>query len=225
MIMRAFCASALAVIPYLGATAAGVAQPVDFYVTVESGGLVTGDTEFSAGPTTGDFELGTGYVGGLEAGAMHSSGFRAGIEGFFSGLSPNAVTTTTPAAGTAPLQGDANVAGVFGNLAYEYPGWGDFRPFVEGGIGMVRVGFRNVSTPGVAGSIDDADWGVAAKAGAGFAVKVIEQVDFTMSYNYLFSPDLFGHDTELDFVAPGGTTPVDVDFSGHLFGAGIRYRF
>lgn len=220
--MRTACVAALAAVPYFGASAIGVAQPVDFYVTVESGGLVTGDTGFTSAPASGDFELGTGYVAGLEAGVMHSSGLRVGIDGFFSGLSPDTVTATAPPVGPAPLQGDANVAGAFANVAYEYPYWGDFRPFVEAGVGAVRVGFRNVATPGLAGSIDDADWVPAAKVGGGFAVTVVDPVDFTMSYNYLFD---LGHDANLDFVGPGGTTPVDVNFSGHLFGAGVRYRF
>lgn len=222
--MRKTAIAAVALCAFAGATAAH-ADPLDFYVTVESGALVTTENDFSVSPTpafplaaSGSFDAGSGYMAGIGAGVIHSSGLRAGLDFFYSGLSPNSVDLTSPVVGSAGLSGDASALGVFADIGYEYPGWGAFRPFVEAGVGLVRV-----HTDALIGGIipiDDSDMVLAGRVGAGFAVEVLSGWDFMMSYHYMF-----GESAELDINGPAGiVVPVDTDVAGHMFGVGLRYR-
>jgi opacity protein-like surface antigen len=200
--------------------AEATAEPVHFYVTVENGVLFVTDADASIAGVSGDLDVGPGYMTGLGAGVLHGSGFRAGIDLLYSGLDPQDVTV--PGVGGLDLNGDVSALGVFGTAGYEYGGWaeGDFRPFVDVGAGLLRVGLDDVSIAGVAGEADDADWVFAARAGGGFLVRILPGWDFMMSYRYLYAQD-----ADFDFTGAGFTAPLDVEFSGHMAGAGLRYLF
>lgn len=201
-------------------TAGAGAEPLQFYVTVENGMFLITDSDVSAGGVSGDIDVGPGFLTGLGAGIVLGSGIHAGVDVLYSGFDPKDITI--PGVGGVELSGDASAVGAFGSVGYEYKGWaqGDFRPFVDVGAGMMRVGVSDVRATGFAGQADDSDWVFAARAGAGFFVKVLDNWDFLMSYHYLYADD-----ADLDFTAGGVTTPVSLDFSGHMASAGLRYRF
>lgn len=224
----AAAAVALAVLtaPLAHAQSATASKPLEFFVTVEGGGLIVPDVGFDTGALglTGDLGSGSSWQIGGEAGVLHRSGLRASAEVFYSRRDADEADLNFGGGNfTLPLDGNIGTTGIFGNIGYEYAGWadGNFRPFVEVGGGVIRVGMDGVQPSGGGfGSIDDSDWVLAGKVGGGFIVRATDSIDFTAAYHYIIAED-----AELDFNTGGGQIPFSGDFDAHSVTAGLRFRF
>lgn len=111
--------------------------------------------------------------------------------------------------------GDVSIFTAMGNLYYDFPTTGPWKPFVGGGIGVAEVSV-DASALGVE-IVDDSDTVVAYQVGAGIAYELTPLWSFTVAYRYLATTD------------PRLTDAVgesfDSEYSSHNVMGGIRFTF
>lgn len=203
-------------------TAERVVAPGRFYgsLAISSSQL---DSSFSQdvqqpGYQTGnlDFRTGSGESGAIG----YAYGSRLRVEGELFGFQSDTGLLTFPDA-TAPFDeaattGDVKMTGAMLNGWYTF-GSGKIRPFVGGGIGMVRVDLDTSFTLGNNNGISDSDTVFAWQVGFGAEVPVSDLLSLVASYRHVQADGLDLNDNE--------ATPISADIEAQVVTLGIMVRF
>lgn len=110
--------------------------------------------------------------------------------------------------------GDVSVFAAMGNLYYDLPTAGPWRPFVGGGIGVAEINV-DASVLGVE-FVDDSDTVVAYQVGAGIAYELSPLWSFTLAYRYFAT-------TDPNFDSAIGS--FESEYDSHNVIGGIRFTF
>ncbi|MFK7791517.1 MAG: outer membrane protein, partial [Devosiaceae bacterium] len=175
---------------------------------------------------SGDFELGSPFSFGAEAGAIFSNGLRLSVDLAYYSVDPEQANIAfAPGAAQTPnvLAGDISGFMGFANIGYEYQDFGNFRPFLIAGLGFVSAELENVRAPlgPLTGIANSSDTQFAGKLGFGAAYELFDNFSLVGEYNYITTFD----DMNLAFTAPGQTTPFAVESNTHRIHVGLRYSF
>ncbi len=199
------------------------------FLTLKTGAAQVRDAKFDSGissagvPLNGEIKSNVGFNLGFEVGALYPTGVFASAEVIYfdSGTDQFTVNTPTTSFGTGPLSGDLDGLLAFINLGYEHDTRGPIRPFVKGGLGLVRISIDDAAGPTVVtGTVSDSDIAFAGKVGAGVALDLDEGLSLIGEYAYVLGTDL-----DLNFSAPTQVTPFSVDYSQNLFNVGVRMSY
>jgi opacity protein-like surface antigen len=180
------------------------------------GFLAEADTSGPGNTANVDFDL--GYVLGGALGVEMENGIR--IEGEIGYAANDVDSVTGAAAGIAFNSGNVNGSvsslAMMGNLAYDLDLGGGIKPFVLGGIGLVRISVNDVSIAGTPVA-DDSDWVFGYQFGGGLKYDLTHQVGVEASYRYLETLDP-------EFVDSRGI-PFEGEYQNHQFLIGAYYKF
>jgi opacity protein-like surface antigen len=171
-----------------------------FYAGGAVGVNILTDSDVEGGGTTTSVDFDTGYAGLGAVGYGFGNGLR--LEGEI-GYRDN----------DADDIGSAKAWDFMGNLLYEFPSKGKFRPYIGAGIGAVRTEFEDGLVAG-GNIIDDNDVVFGYQGIAGVAVALHERIDLTLDYRYLGTSD------STFSTAAGGK--VDAEYDSHTFMVGLR---
>jgi OOP family OmpA-OmpF porin len=120
--------------------------------------------------------------------------------------------------GTCPdIGGDLSTIGGMGNVYYDFDFGKNWRPFLGGGVGLMRVDISNANAPGFV-SVDDDDWAIAYQLKAGISYSLGSHADFVIGYRYMMTDDLDISDVT------GGTLSTD-GIDSHGIEARLRIRY
>ena len=205
----------------------------------------------------------TGFrVSGM-LGYEFGSGFRVDGEVFFARANLGKLiykgrTTTVPVLGTIdipgdhsiPVSGSANQLGGMVNVWYDFNAGSRWRPYVGGGLGLVRVDWGDVEynrnevaqgaadqlarldprfppgatppklPPGTVPELSDTDTVFAYQLGAGLGYEVTDAITVQVGYRMLKSNQL-----EFTGRSAQAMATATTDMQVHLFEIGLRYRF
>lgn len=129
----------------------------------------------------------------------------------------NGLNKISGAGGVVKMGGDVNVIGGMLSVYYDFDFGANWRPFLGGGIGMVRVSVNDAVAPGVF-SVDDDEDAIAYQLRAGISYSLSEHTDFVINYRYLISD-------ELDFADSVGAIVSSDGIESHGVEARFRIRF
>lgn len=121
------------------------------------------------------------------------------------------------AGSSVKMGGDATVVGGMASVYYDFDFGANWRPFLGGGVGMVRVSVNDAAAPGFF-SVDDDDRAIAYQLRAGISYSLSEHTDFVVNYRYLISDDL-------DFADSVGAAISTDGIESHGVEARFRIRF
>jgi opacity protein-like surface antigen len=119
--------------------------------------------------------------------------------------------------GNASPGGRTDTISLIAGLYYDIDTGTPFKPYVGGGVGLARVGFTNVTVPGL-GTVDDNAWAMAWQLGMGVAYGLSDNVDLYAGYRWF---DVANVKME---TSDGSRFKLD-DFGSHNVELGIRLRF
>lgn len=166
-----------------------------------------------------DIESENAWGMGFRMGYMATSDIR--LEGDFD-FWTNSVTDVKIDGADTTSEGGLYQTSFFGNIYYDLPHFGRFRPFVMGGLGVFTLGFDNLSAGTASGShtmsIDGAaQSALAYQAGAGLSVLLTPRLVLDSDYRYRGTG-------EIEFDTSLGTAKID-SVNTHNYRMGLRLHF
>jgi opacity protein-like surface antigen len=198
----------------------GVALPGTINLTATAAGLpdLTGDAHFKPG-----------LAGAVAVGKYLAPNFRAEAELAVANNSGDTFSGTFagfgPTSGT--LSGSVTTVSAMAMGYYEFTQFGDFVPYLSGGVGAANVSSNltyndPVSFGGISGTITGDSTVFAGRIGAGFKFAVSDNLDLTGDYTLLA-----GTRANLTFTntAGPGTRNVNAGVFGHALALGLSARF
>jgi opacity protein-like surface antigen len=174
------------------------------YISGNLGAVIVEDSDFDAGPLSGEFTFDTGFGFVAAVGSSVENGGRIEVElGYrkndFDELKIDGL-------GKADIDGDISSLSLMGNAYYDFSTEGGFSPFIGAGLGYANI----EADLDDAGDEDDSVFAYQLILGGSFASSETLSVD--LQYRY-FATD----DPEFD--------GVDAEYSTHNFMIGLRQSF
>jgi opacity protein-like surface antigen len=174
------------------------------YISGNLGAVIVEDSDFDAGPLSGEFTFDTGFGSVAALGSSFQNGGRVEAE---LGYRKNDFDEVKfDGIGKADIDGDISALSGMGNAYYDFSTKGSFSPFIGAGLGFANI---EVDLDG-ASSEDDTVFAYQFILGGSFASSETLSVD--LQYRY-FATD----DPEFD--------GVDAEYSTHNFMIGLRQSF
>jgi opacity protein-like surface antigen len=174
------------------------------YISGNLGAVIVEDSDFDAGPLSGEFTFDTGFGFVAALGSSFQNGGRVEAE---LGYRKNDFDEVKfDGIGKADIDGDISALSGMGNAYYDFSTKGSFSPFIGAGLGFANI---EVDLDG-ASSEDDTVFAYQFILGGSFASSETLSVD--LQYRY-FATD----DPEFD--------GVDAEYSTHNFMIGLRQSF
>ena len=188
------------------------------YIGVEGGYNYQNPQNLRTDPSTGASDkFDAGFVGGLTLGYASKYGFRPELELDY--RRNDVRKLITPLGDTTDVSGFDNAYTGFGNLWYDFKAptglFSTVHPYIGGGVGVARVGLRNLKVGG-SPIINDFDTVFAYQGGAG--------VGFDLTRNLTASVDLRYVESLRGSYDAGGTD-VRARYRASSALLGIRYSF
>jgi opacity protein-like surface antigen len=174
------------------------------YISGNLGAVIVEDSDFDAGPLSGEFtfDTGFGFLGAL--GSSMDNGVR--IEAELGYRKNDFDEVKIDGLGKGDIDGDISSLSLMGNAYYDFSTEGSFSPFIGAGLGYANI---EADLDG-AGDEDDSVFAYQLILGGSFASSETLSVD--LQYRY-FATD----DPEFD--------GVDAEYSTHNFMIGLRQSF
>lgn len=174
------------------------------------------DIGVAAGAVTNEWSFDNDWTGLVETGYRFANGFRLGAElGYTSHSVQDIVGGPTGRLGGT---GDLAALSLMGVAYYDFNAGGKVRPFIGGGLGLLRSELDAVGPTLALGNNlnDDTDSAFAWQLGAGLGYAFSPNVELTFGYRYLAANGLD---------ADTGRPTFDYDYSSHSVLVGLRYVF
>lgn len=183
------------------------------YLEVGGGISLLSDVEVTQSGARSDIEADEGYILSAAIGTQFNN-VHVELEALFFENAFNQISGAAPA---SKIGGDLTSIGGMANVYYDFDFGKNWRPFLGGGVGMMRVDVSNASAPGFF-IVDDDDRAIAYQLKAGLSYSLGNHADFVISYRYLMTDDL-------DIATVGGA-PISTDgIDSHGVEARFRIRF
>ena len=205
--------SSIAILILASSTAQAQEWKSGLYLEVGGGISLLSDVEITQLGVRADIEADEGYILSAAIGTQFEN-VHVELEALFF---ENGFNQISGSGTSVKLGGDLTSIGGMANVYYDFDFGKNWRPFLGGGVGMMRVDISNASAPGFT-SVDDDDRAIAYQLKAGLSYSLGNHADFVISYRYLMTDDL-------DIASTGGP-PISTDgIDSHGVEARFRIRF
>jgi opacity protein-like surface antigen len=174
------------------------------YISGNLGAVIVNDSDFDAGPLSGEFTFDTGFGFVAAVGSSMQNGGR--IEAELGYRKNDFDEVKVDGLGKADIDGDISSLSGMGNAYYDFSTEGSFSPYIGAGLGFANI---EADLDGI-DSEDDTVFAYQFILGGSFASSETLSVD--LQYRY-FATD----DPEFD--------GVDAEYSTHNFMIGLRQSF
>ena len=207
-----------------------VASPAyaNMYGSAQLGGVIVQDSDVTdsvpGASATGSAEFDTGWAFGAALGYAYPSGLR--IEGELSYRRNDIDSVTVDSVmvgpdlftglGTFDVDGEVDSLAFMANLWYDFNAGGNTKPYIGGGLGIVRVGVDIDGVAGIATSYSDEDWVFGYQLGAGVGFQVASNTMLTIDYRFLGTSDP-------EFEDSG--EKLEAEYLTHALMVGLRFGF
>lgn len=229
--MNRFLVTLVGSFSLLACGGAAAADPLPWYASAKLGVSLPGTVESTS--TTG-FGVGgsgkstfdAGFAGAFAVGKYISPQVRAELELALASNAGRSFTGTdafgNPSSGS--LSGNVTTTSVMIGAAYDFTQFGDFVPYLAGGLGAANVRSNLTFTDTVgwsSGTITGDSTVLAARVGAGFEYKLTDKFSVTGDY-----AAYFGGETSFTHTgAFGMTSTVKSSFMAHSAAVGLKANF
>jgi len=174
------------------------------YISGNLAGVIVNDSDFDAGPLSGEFtfDSGIGFVAAL--GSSVESGARAEVELAYRKNDFDEVKVD--GLGKADIDGDISSLALMGNIYYDFSTEGGFYPFIGAGLGFANIeaDFDDI------GSEDDTEIAYQVILGGSFTSSIGLSID--LQYRYFATND-------------PGFDGLDAEYGTHNLMIGLRQSF
>ncbi|MCH8918961.1 MAG: porin family protein [Proteobacteria bacterium] len=199
-----------------------------WYGSVHLGGVALEDADVTdsvpGASATGEAEFDNGWVIGGALGYTFQNSVRAELEVSYRRNEIDSVTIDTFSAGPAvftglgtfDVDGDVDSLGLMANVWYDFSAPGNWKPYIGGGIGIVRVGVDIDAVAGVATSYSDDDWVFGYQLGAGVGFSLNPTTVLSLDYRFFATADP-------EFKDSGET--LKAEYRSHNIMVGLRFSF
>ena len=187
-----------------------VAQSEGIYLSGALGAVWPQDAEFVGTGTSAEASFHPGLFGSLALGTTFGDIWRSDVE-----LSYRA-SDVGELSGVANGSGEVNGSAAMINGYYDLFSGSDLRPYLGGGIGIMRLIADGVSPIG-GSTIDDEDTVVAVQGVAGVGYRVNDWLGLFTDYRFLAT-------TETEFTTVAGR-PLNWEYREHRIVVGLRWSF